>query len=104
MMDAGLFDGAARPERIPFTRSNPLDHMGPLLFTAFVAGTAKSIEVGIEDDQIRTVNEAVENADRFYRVTGMGVNSKAADAEGAAQAFKAVAEVRGEKPVGFWTD
>ena len=95
MFDAGMEAAGQAGAAVvaPFTSSNPLDHLGPLLFTAFVAGSAKSIEIGIDDEKIRVVREAVENSDRFYRVTGMGVNSKATDATGASRAFKAVAEV-----------
>jgi hypothetical protein len=62
-----------------------------MLITATAAGTVQSLNLVQDEAEVDVVRDAVQNADRFYRLTAMEVGSSADDAARAATAFKAVA-------------
>jgi hypothetical protein len=62
-----------------------------MLIAATAAGTVQSLNLGTDEAEAEVVRDAVQSADRFYRLTAMEVGSSADDAARAATAFKAVA-------------
>ncbi|GBF97227.1 hypothetical protein Rsub_10088 [Raphidocelis subcapitata] len=62
-----------------------------LLVTATCAGVVQSLNLVTDEEQLEVVRDAVQNADRYYRLTSMQVGSTADDATRASRAFKAVA-------------
>lgn len=62
-----------------------------LCTTALIAGAGKVAETSVSIEEYEVVQEALENADRFYRLTAVGLDSSPADAERAAEAFRSVA-------------
>ncbi|EFN54080.1 hypothetical protein CHLNCDRAFT_136198 [Chlorella variabilis] len=62
-----------------------------LLITASIAGVGKIAETSVTLEEYEVVRNALENADRYYRLTAMDRDSTPADAQRAADAFKNVA-------------
>jgi hypothetical protein len=62
-----------------------------LCITALIAGAGKVAETSVSIEEYEVVEEALENADRFYRLTAVGPNSSPAEAQRAAEAFRSVA-------------
>ena len=54
---------------------------------------SQALELSLSVEEVEVLETAVENADRFYRVQWKGMDSSDADAERAADAFKAVSQV-----------
>ncbi|KAG1670993.1 hypothetical protein FOA52_014383 [Chlamydomonas sp. UWO 241] len=64
-----------------------------LAATAGVAGAARGMELSISGDEYDAVSSAMENSDRYYRLTAMDVRSRKEDGDRASLAFRAVAQV-----------
>jgi hypothetical protein len=75
--------GSAPPDFLP--------SLGALLITATIAGVAKVAETSVTLEEYEVVRNALENADRYYRVMAMDRDSTPADARRAADAFRTVA-------------
>lgn len=58
---------------------------------ALLAAFAKILELGPSSEEFETVKNSLDNADRFYRVVGVGKDTEAKDTKRSADAFKNVA-------------
>lgn len=68
-----------------------LPHVLALMVVSSIAGVGKVAETSVSLEEYEVVRDAVDNADRYYRLMAMNRDSTPADAERAANAFRAVA-------------
>ncbi|KAL4429002.1 hypothetical protein ABPG77_006041 [Micractinium sp. CCAP 211/92] len=68
-----------------------LPHVLALMVVSSIAGVSKIAETSVSLEEYEVVRDAVDNADRYYRLMAMNRDTTPADAERAAQAFRAVA-------------
>eukprot|EP00955_Chlamydomonas_euryale_P043290 352550-Chlamydomonas_euryale.AAC.9 len=73
-------------------------HIGGLVMAAFAAGLGAGLQISVTEEEEDVVTDAVDNADRFYRLRtseerGAGTASSDEDGAEAATAFRAVALV-----------
>ncbi|GAX80744.1 hypothetical protein CEUSTIGMA_g8179.t1 [Chlamydomonas eustigma] len=85
-------DLGATSETVPHSNLFLIHALG-LSVTAGLSALGKALELSMDIEEFEVVNAAVDNADRYYRVTAMDMTSRGTDAEHAAAAFKAVAKV-----------
>ncbi|PSC67853.1 ABC transporter ATP-binding permease [Micractinium conductrix] len=81
------FYGQAAGVQLPETLPSVL----ALCLVAGIAGVGKVAETSVSLEEYEVVRDAVDNADRFYRLMAMDRDSTPADAARAAEAFKTVA-------------
>mmetsp|Transcript_8382 Transcript_8382/g.22378 ORF Transcript_8382/g.22378 Transcript_8382/m.22378 type:complete len:422 (+) Transcript_8382:46-1311(+) len=89
---ARLSSGYQLGDDLPMLSNQPLVQLGCLSLTTGIAALGKGLELTVTEQEFNVVTAAVENADRYYRVMATGVYRRAADAEYAARAFRAVAQ------------
>ncbi|KAF5829501.1 hypothetical protein DUNSADRAFT_15985, partial [Dunaliella salina] len=89
---ARLSSGYQLGDDLPVLSNQPLVQLGCLSLTTSIAALGKGLELTVTEQEFNVVTAAVENADRYYRVMATGVYRRAADAEYAARAFRAVAQ------------
>lgn len=68
-----------------------LPHVLALMVVSTIAGVSKVAETSVSLEEYEVVRDAVDNADRYYRLMAMNRDTTPADAERAAAAFRAVA-------------
>ncbi|KAL4440328.1 hypothetical protein ABPG75_003329 [Micractinium tetrahymenae] len=68
-----------------------LPHVLALMVVSSIAGISKVAETSVSLEEYEVVRDAVDNADRYYRLMSMNRDTTPADAERAANAFRAVA-------------